>query len=220
MISQFVLEPSAYFRQRLLGQPQWQVALAAPLVCAGIHLVSFTIIMNKTVRHTQALLEAARIEVDLNSPMVYALTAYNAAFYLILWLVATGFLACMDALIGNAASYERLFEITAIAFYSQLPYLVFVFVMAILFVPPDLPFILGNSADQIGNSMREYRGAIATSVSFTLIRNLGYLSQAWLLGLMALGYGVFARRKAGFTVALTAVMYCLFVLGGQLFIDR
>ena len=216
MISQFLFEPVLFFESRMEKSPLWFLALAGPGLCFFLRSIVSSVLLNKTIRALASAVPDA-IQPSFMHPLMPVLAAFSSSYYFFLWLLSAGFLVCVDILIKDCGSYYRLVELIGISFWSQLPYLLTVLVIALLFVPPVPPQVLGTSAEELRQFAIDYAQSVSRTAHFRLIRNLGFAFDAWLFALFAFAYRAFSRKSLKLSFSLVLFMYGAFFLPGLVF---
>jgi hypothetical protein len=207
----FFFQPLLFFRQKLDGPPRWQYAAIAPFICVALHAVAYSIIASRTTAPVMQSLRTLGFQVAVVRPMLYIFSVTGSASYLMTWIASTLFLICLDIVFGNdSRRHSRLFELTAYAYYSQIPMLAAVLVLAFTFEPP--PFSLHGIHDQelILSYARQYAQEIKTSLPFAFVAVSQYYFQAWLMGLMVVCLAAMSKLSWKRSIVYGVLLYGFF----------
>jgi len=87
-------------------------------------------------------------------------------------------LVCIDIVLRGSGRYTRLLELTAISFYSQLPYLLGVLVYVLGFHAVDTGGSVGLLQAAVKEILQLYQSSLRESLLYNLMRNFGHAFQA------------------------------------------
>jgi hypothetical protein len=208
LLSSFVFEPVAFFRHQKARPPSWGAASLPVLIVMTLHVAAYSQIARKTISAATSVLGFEMNSFYESAP--YVIPALSSCWYLLLWLMATGFMASLDILRTDNAEYGTLLKSTGMAFYSQAPYLAVAVVLAALFEVPDSAtrFLL-----QPGYARAlEYRSAIQGTLEVGLVRDFGIMSQLWLVGLFAAAYRAHSGASGRATAAIALALAGMFIV--------
>jgi hypothetical protein len=111
--------------------------------------------------------------------------------WLVVWLVASAMLVAIDILTADTTGLVRLFELNALAFYSQVPWLVAVVVLAWVYEPLSSELATGGAAT--GVSLERLTRLLRDDPTLVAVRTFGECSSLWLHGLFGICYHVLSK---------------------------
>ena len=168
--------PASFFRRQLQQPISWPRAGVAPLLCMVLHFAAYYGITSKTSVNVANALQAYGYNPSAFKHVGTLLTLTSSVIYPAIWIVSALFLACTSIVISSgAANSGRLFDLTAYAMYSQVPWLLGLIVFGLIYQPPQ--FFLGgfNDPQSIQESVRQYTREIQSSAPFVVARVLPLL---------------------------------------------
>ncbi len=132
-----VWNPARFFEDRRHRHADWITALAAPALCAGLQSVSVSIFSGKI----RPMLDTALARLDLplaGLPSGYLFVAMSALTYPMYFALLTLAVLALDVLANDSGQPARLTELTALCFYTQVPYCLLMILIAWVWVPEPL----------------------------------------------------------------------------------
>ncbi len=208
-----LLRPLVFFRRQLAKPANWLYAGAAPCACVVMHATAYFIITRKTSAPVMGGLEALGYQVTAMKSIWYFFSVAGSASYLMTWVASALFLICVDIVFGNdSGCHRRLFDLTGYAFYSQIPWLLALLVIALAFQPP--PLSLGSVRDEglIRAQVDQYVLEIKTSLPLVFTKVSQYYFQAWLMGLMVACLASLAKLTRIRAISYAILLYGFFFL--------
>ncbi|MGO9093743.1 MAG: hypothetical protein ACLQGV_00830 [Bryobacteraceae bacterium] len=178
-----------------------------------MHATAYFLITRKTSAPVMNGLGALGYEVAAMRSIWYFFSVAGSASYLMTWVACALFLICLDIVFGkDSPHHRRLFDLTGYAFYSQIPWLLAMLVIALTFEPP--PLSLGGVLDQgiIMARVNQYVLEIKTSWPFVVTMVCQYYFQAWLMGLMVVCLASVAKLSWTRAIVYGVLLYGLFFL--------
>lgn len=208
MLSEYVINPAGFNRRILSRPPCWRMAAAGPLVCALLHSCALKFYSDGLSTWLFQAYPQAQLS-SIISGLYFAAGWSPALTYLAIWLVGTGSLVCVDVLADGSGPYSRALELTGLAFYSQVPYLLALAAGSLWFeLPPGDPAPGKAHPAEIVAALRE---ALEGSLAYQLARHFGYAFRVWLVLLFVLAYRTLSGRKS--TVLQVVVgLFLLFLI--------
>ncbi len=132
-----VWSPVRFFDARRHRHADWVTALAAPALCAGLQGVSVSIFSGKI----RPMLDAALARLDLplaGLPSGHLFIAMSALTYPMYFALLTLAVLALDVLTNDSGQPARLTELTALSFYTQVPYCLVMILIAWVWVPEPM----------------------------------------------------------------------------------
>jgi hypothetical protein len=204
-----VFAPVAFFQTRLRRPASWRLALGGPLGCGALALVSHAVFSARITGPLFDSLAAMGMSTAFATSMRY-MGVLNVAFvYVLVWLATSAFLIAFDVLFQQSPHPARIIETSALAFYSQLPWLTALIGVSLAFEPPPW----APAAGQISASdLERLKRLLEQDQVLIVVRTLNGCFAAWLYGLFGAGYHVVAGLPLGKSLALTMSMFGVFHL--------
>jgi hypothetical protein len=112
----------------------------------------------------------------------------------------------------DSSHHKRLFDLTAYAFYSQIPLLSWILATALFYQPPHLTLGWTNDQELIKVYVNQYLREVRSSLPLVCTTVSQYYFQAWLMGLMVAGLSAIAKLSWQRAVGYGALLYGLFIL--------
>ena len=132
-----VWNPVRFFEARRHRHADWLTALAAPALCAGLQAVSVSIFSGKTRPTLDTVL--ARLDLPLTGlPSGHLVVAMSALTYPMYFGLLTLAVLALDVLANDSGQPARLTELTALSFYTQVPYCLVMILIAWVWVPEPM----------------------------------------------------------------------------------
>mgnify|MGYP001156504041 CR=1 FL=1 len=208
--------PVRFFDARRRDRPDWATALTAPVLCAGLQTVSAAIFSDKTRPVVAAAL--ARLDLPLAGlPTGHMFVAMSVLTYPMYFGLLTLAVLALDVLTTDSGESARLTELTALSFYTQVPYCVIMILIAWVWVPEPLRLSTGSSTDVL-TAVYRYRDAMLSGPLLSTGRLLSYYSLLWLAAVLSVALTVVCRLSTRATVVTTIVLLTVCVaapiLGG------
>jgi hypothetical protein len=202
-----IYQPIVFFRARLSRPASWWLALGGPLGCAALAVVSHAIFAEKV---SGPVLAAAAGSRSLALSLQY-MGVVNAGFVsVVIWLMASAFMMSFSVLFGEDRDVARILEGNALAFYSQLPWLLALIGVAVWFQPPAA-WMLGAPLASPGDFDR-FRRLLEHEPVLIAIRALNQCFAAWLYVLFGFSYHAATGSSLPGSILLALVTYALFHL--------
>ncbi len=207
----FVFEPWHYFESKLSLRPNWIVAAAGPLLCFLLHWFSFCVIHNKLTHQVETDL-GDRLAVLISAKWIYVMDFFGAAGYVLMPIFAATIVACVDILARQPKKLDRFFEFTGLSFYSLLPYLLSVLLLALAFDPPAMKAVGPISNEDIRSTIQDFMISVRATPTILLITNLGILFDGWLAILIANSYRSVNQCSRTASIATSIGVFGMIVL--------
>lgn len=205
-----VYRPVVFYRARLTRPPSWWSAIGGPLGCAVLAGVCHALFTARLVRPVYAALASAGGSAAFATSLEYMGVLSVASAPVLVWLLSSAFMIAVDVLCRDGDRLHRIVETNALAFYSQMPWLLTVLVLAAVYEPGPSWSLQGDAVtladiERLSRLMRE-------DPVITTIRVLNECSAAWLYCLFGAGYHVVANLSLVRSLLLTIGMYSSFHL--------
>jgi hypothetical protein len=202
-----VHQPIVFFHARLTTPPSWWLALGGPLGCAALAAVSHAILAEKI---SGPIVAAAAGSRSLLTSLQY-MGVVNAAFvYVVVWLTASAFMISCDVLLRGAPDGMRILEGNAVAFYSQLPWLVVLIVLAAAFEPPAAWMLDGPIASAA--DLERFKRLLQQDRFLATVRGLNECFAVWLYLLFGTSYHAVTGCSLPGALLLALSTYAVFHL--------
>ena len=211
-MSNLFWSPVRFFDARRRGRPDWATALAAPVLCAGLQTVSIAIFSGKTRPVVDAAL--ARLDLPLTGlPTGQVLVAVSTLTYPMYFGLLTLAVLALDVLTNDSGEPARLTELTALSFYTQVPYCVAMIVIANVWVPEPIRLPTGPSTVDVLTAVSRYRDAMLSGPLLSTGRLLSYYSLLWLAAVLSVALKVVGGLSTRATVIATIVLLIVCAAG-------
>lgn len=205
-----VHQPVVFYRTRLTRPPSWWSALGGPLGCAVLAGAGHAVFTARLVRPVYEALAGAGGSTTFAASLEYMGILSVASVPLLVWMLSSAFMIAVDVLCRDASGLHRIVETNALAFYSQVPWLLVVFVLGIVY-EPAASWQLEGDAVTVADVERLSR-MLRQDAVVTTVRVLNECSAAWLYCLFGAGYHVAANVSLSRALTLTIGMYSSFHL--------
>ncbi len=183
--TRLVYRPVVFFQDLVARPPSWWWAAGGPALCTGLVLLSQALFLASTAPTVTAALARSGAPFALIASSQYMGLVSAASVCLVTWLVASVVTIAWDVLFASTQDVSRVLKVHGVAFYSQVPWLLCVVVVAWYYRPP-FPETgpAGVMAVEPGRLLRLLR----EDESRLLLRTVNEGSTLWLYGLFAAGY--------------------------------
>jgi hypothetical protein len=208
-----ICRPVVFFQDRVARPPSWWWAAGGPAVCTCLILWSQVLFLSRTAPPLTAALTGAGVPAAFIVSSQYMGLASTASTCLVMWLVASAVTIACDVLFVGTDDVPRVLEVSGLAFYSQIPWLLAVVVVAWYYQPP-FPQMghAGMTAVEPGRLLRLLR----EDETRLVIRTVNEGSTLWLHGLFGAGYHAVSRTPLPRCLLLASAIYGLPHLVGVL----
>ncbi len=105
------------------------------------------------------------------------------------------FLICIDVLLRDRGNYLDFAKLSLFSFYSMIPYLIFVLILSLIYEPVELEVPEDKGLNFFVNWIQEASLKTSLQTIPTLIRNLEYLFDVWIITLMTASYKAFSEKS-------------------------
>jgi len=199
-----VWSPSSFLGRRLRGRRHWPSALAAPALCGLLQGAGALVLGIRT----EGALEAAlpdRLAAGAAPYRPVVAVAVALGYPLLCCLVILAVLS-LNVWARRPGPPDRLAELTALAFYTQVPYCVATLLVAGWWDPPAMPPLADRSAVATLEGVLRYRDAVLAEPLPSTTRLLAIYSLLWLSAVTALALRLTAGLSRGATAVAGAVV--------------
>lgn len=205
-LSSLVYRPVAFFQDRVARPPSWRWAAGGPALCTGLVLVSQLLFLSSTAPPVATALARAGAPraFIVSSQYMGLLTA--ASVCLVMWLAASAVTIAWDVLFAGTDGVSRVLEVSGLAFYSQVPWLLAVVVVAWHYQPP-FPDV-GQAELATVEAARLLR-LLDDDETLLVLRTVNEASTLWLHLLFGAGYHAVSRRPLPRCLLLGLAIYGL-----------
>lgn len=219
MDSSLWLNPSSFFRNRLKGGPQWSIAVGGPLLAAIGYGLSHAVLVNRAADQLQAVVPNNMEFLSGQIAWAASWSILGGVHYLLFWIVLSGMLVSLDLVWTARGDYERLFELTGLAFYTLLPYLLAALCIAWACDIPDLRQVEALHPREFAQVAQVYTIQVRQQPGFVWIIRLGWVFQGILILWTVLAYRAFAAISMKAALGIGLSLFAIFFLVGR-WIDR
>ena len=198
----YIGRPAVFFREQLLGAPDWWLAAAAPILCSCLLGIAGTVLGHRA-QHVQIdLLRYLDVSVEMLPPplltTIAVLLGYPAWFGMALLALLS-----MNVLYKGAATPARLAELTGLCFLTQIPLCLITIGIALGYEPEPFRPLPGASRTGVLAAFVDRQNA---APALTIIRTLSYASALWLASQLTV-----ALKVAGGLSTRAAIISALFL---------
>jgi len=210
---QLLSSPTRFFDNRQQDPPNWGLALAAPIACAGLQGVA-ALVLSAKVRPVMDGLLANQASRPGPPPRLLMAFVTALGYPMFLGLLVLSMLA-LNVMVRRPGSPARLTEFTALGFYTQIPVCLLLVAIAWLWQPEPAPLATSASAAELMLAISHYRDALLSEPLPSTGRLLSLYSLIWLASTLTIALKVEARLSRGGT-ALAALPLLTICAGGPL----
>jgi hypothetical protein len=208
-----VYRPVVFFQDRVARPPSWWWAAGGPAVCTCLIFWSQALFLSRTAPPLTAALTNAGVPAAFIVSSQYLGLVSAASICLVMWLVASAVTIAWDVLFCGTDDVSRVLEVSGLAFYSQVPWLLAVVVVAWHYQPPfseiDPSSLTTVEPGRLLRLLREDETRL-------VVRTVNEGSTVWLHGLFAAGYHAVSRTPLPRCLLLASAIYGLPHLVGLL----
>jgi hypothetical protein len=183
ILSSLVHRPVVFFKDRAVRPPSWGLAVGGPALCTCLILTSQLLFLSTTAPPLTAALARAGVPAPFVVSSQYLGLVAAASVCAMTWLVASAVLMAWDVLFTGAENVARVPEMAGLAFYSQVPWLLVVIIVAVYYQPP-FPEAGTATALEPERLLR----LLAGDETRLVLRTVNEASTLWLHGLFGAGY--------------------------------
>ena len=208
----FVWSPVRFFEARRCRHVDWITALAAPALCAGLQGVSVSIFSGKT----RPLLDTVLARLDLpysGLPSGQLLVAMSALSYPMYFALLTLAVLALDVLGNDSGQPARLTELTALSFYTQVPYCLLMILIAWVWVPEPMRLPSARSTTELLTEVQRYRETMWSGPLLSTGRLVSSYSMLWLVAVISTALKVVAGLSTRATVVVAMVLLAVCAAG-------
>ena len=204
--------PALFFDARRRRRADWITALAAPALCAGLQGVSVSIFSGKT----RPMLDTALARLDLpltglpSGPLFVAMSALTYPMYFALLTLAV---LAIDVLGNDSGQAARLTEVTALSFYTQVPYCLLMVLIAWVWVPEPIRLPSGRSTVEFLTEVQRYRETMRSGPLLSTGRLLFSYSMLWLATVTSIAIKVVTDLSTRATVVVAMLLLAVCAAG-------
>ena len=160
---------------------------------------------------TRPMLDTALARLDLplaglpSGPLFVAMSALTYPMYFALLTLAV---------LGNDSGQPaRLTELTALSFYTQVPYCLLMILIALIWVPEPIRVPSGRSAVELLTEVQRYRETMRSEPLLSTGRLLSSCSMLWLAAVISIALKVVAGLSTRATVLVAMVLLAVCAAG-------
>jgi hypothetical protein len=215
MFPALIVAPVAFFEERMRRAPSWRLAVGGPLGCVVVGAAGQWVLSDRLSEPLYEMTAAMGVPTVFLTSMRHMGIISASLIYLSTWLLIAGFLASVDVLFGDSKDLIRVLELSGLAFYSQLPWLLATVALAATFEAPEVR-ALGVDALSIQAGVRRFKAALDADPTLVVIRSVNQCFTAWLYCLCGAGFHALTGVRLWRALSLTTGMYVVFHLLGSL----
>jgi hypothetical protein len=200
-------QPVVFFQGHVGRPPSWYAALGGPLLCSCLTVVGYVGFTSHVNPLIARAVSASHVPASFVTSMQHMHVVSAASVCVVVWLVASAVMMAVEVLRAESASVVRLLEFNALAFYSQVPWLIaFVYAAWTYRSPLDAGGVdvlaAGAGVERLTRLMQE-------DPTLVIVRSVGECSTLWLHGLFGAGYLALAGVPLARAQLLALVVYGL-----------
>lgn len=215
MFPALIVAPVAFFEERVSRAPSWWLAAGGPLGCVAAGALGQWMLSDRLSEPLYEMTAAMGVPAAFVTSMRHMGIVGASLLYVSTWLLVSGFLASVDVLFGDSKDLIRVLELSGLAFYSQLPWLLAIVALVSTFEAPDV-LVVGADTLAVQANVRRFKDAIEADTTLVVIRSLNQCFTAWLYCLFGAGYHALTGVRLWRALSLTTGMYVVFHLLGYL----
>ena len=214
-ISDYIFNPIRFFDRLLKIEISWLPILLGLLFCLIFHIVGLLTLTDKILKQFNIAMDESNIGYHLQPSVAYGvsiLSSINIFFILFLYIP---FLICIDIIFRDGEKYSDFIKISLTSFYSMIPYLLLVQILAVIFQPENLPIPLEKTPEAIKDWSWEASKYIHIKLIPVLIRNLEYFFYIWILTLITVAYKTFSNQSIKFCALAGTIFIVMIIMIGS-----
>jgi len=178
--------PVVFFKGHVGRPPCWYLALGGPLLCSCLTVVGYVGFTSHVTPLVALAVSASHIPASFVNSMRHMGVVSAASVCVVVWLVASAVMMAFEVLRAESVAVVRLLELNALAFYSQVPWLLaFVYVAWTYQSPLEA---VGPDVVAAGASVDRLMRLMQADPALVVVRSVGECSTLWLHGLFGAGY--------------------------------
>ncbi len=133
----------------------------------------------------------ARLDLPLASlPSGHLFVAMSALTYPMYFALLTLAVLALDVLTNDSGQPARLTELTALSFYTQVPYCLVMILIAWVWVPEPMRLPVGRSTAELLTEVQRYRETMRSGPLLSTGRLLSFYSLLWLAAVLSIALKV------------------------------
>ena len=210
-VSDYIFDPVEFFARLQTKGTNWFLALSGLLLCTIFHIVDFLIIANKVITNLNHSIVKINIAYKLDPLSSYGISIFGSINIWIVWIMYILFLICIDVIIRDGENYINFVKTSMIAFYSMIPYLILVLILAMIYEPTEFSVPEKNNLNYFIIWIQEVSLQTSLQTIPTLIRNLEYFFDVWVIALMTASYKAFSKKSYIFC-SICGTIYLIMII--------
>ena len=199
-IVDFIFNPVTFFDRAKKEDPSLILVLGGFFTCLILYTTGHLILIIKNVEIFNRVLENTDITIRINKTIAYGISIFGSINYWLIWILGISYFICIDILYKDRKNYLLFVKLAGLSFYCMIPYLVVVFFYSIFYTPENLPIPLEYSFDSLTDWAFEASQQIRSGTIYTLIGNLEYFFDIWLLTLLTASYKSYSKQSFLFCI--------------------
>ena len=194
-VSDYIFDPVEFYARLQTKSTSWVLALSGLLLCIIFHIVDFLILANKIVTNLNHSIVKVNIAYKLDPLSSYGISIFGSINIWIVWIMYLLFLICIDIILRDEGNYINFVKASLLSFYSMIPYLIFVFILALIYEPTEFGVPDEKNLNSFINWIQEVSLKTSLQTIPTLIRNFEYIFDVWIIALMTASYKAFSGKS-------------------------
>ena len=204
--------PVRFFETHRAGNLHWLAAAGAPVLCGVLQAVSGSMTLAKTlpeVEKVMALVETPFVDFPAQGLAVVGGLLGYPMFYGVMLLAVLA----IDILVSGSEQPRLLAKLTAVSFYTQVPWCIVMIAIAWHWTPEPMRLPVGASDTDILEAAARYQRGIQSESLMSTGRLLGHYSNLWLSAVLAVALKVVGSLSVRATVAAGTVLFVICMAG-------
>lgn len=194
-VSDYIFDPVEFYSRVQKKSIGWLLALSGLSLCITLRVIDFLIIATKSINNLNQTIDQLNSSYRLDPLTSYGISIFGSINIWIVWLIYLLFLICIDIIVREGRNYLNFVKASLLSFYSMIPYLIFVFVLALIYEPTDFELPRQNNLDIFINWIQEVSLQTSLQTIPTLIRNFEYFFDVWIVALITASYKAFSGKS-------------------------
>ena len=216
-VSDYILNPIRFFDRLLNSKINWFPILSGLLFCLILHIIGFLILTDRILDQFNLALDESNIDFHLRPSIAYGVSIFSSINTFFILFLYIPFLICVDVLVRDGGKYPPFIKIALTSFYSLIPYLFLVQILATYFKPEYLPVPLVQTPEELKDWSLEASIQIHRQLIPLLIRNLESFFYIWVLSLITIAYKTFSKLSNKYCFAAGAIYIIMIVILGLVY---
>ncbi len=194
-LSDYIFDPETFFNQAKNKNLNFILVLGGFLSSLFLHTTGYLILAIKNVKALNQSLENLDTTFQIPIMMVCGISILSSLNFGVIWLLVILYFICIDVIVRNENNYIYFAKMSALSFYCMTPYFLSILIFSILYTPQTVPSPMDSSYQSIASWSFESSQQIKNGRFYSIISNLEYFFDIWLITLLTVSYKSFSQQS-------------------------